>query len=704
MEDLEYFNHELQADLTREALESGTTTKEAFFEQMVKRLEITGEIETSERAPFEGLTNNRTLRIDGSGGHPRDSDGVLSLILCDLREEAELVTINQSDTKRLFSQLLNFLVFARRAEFRDSLERGSPSFGLADTITTAWAAITKIKLILITNALYTARTDAVKAGLIDKVPVTYNVWDLSRFHRYESSGQAREDLVINFRDDFGGAIPALAASQMTDQFESYLMVIPGAQLARIYDEWGARLLESNVRSFLQARGKVNQAIRDTLRNEPSMFFSYNNGLSATADQVDTHQSKDGLSIASVRNLQIVNGGQTTASIHAARRLSPESMAKVHVQMKLTVVPVERSEEIVPRISETANSQNKVSAADFFSNHPFHIRVEEFSRRLLAPAAEDKNRETQWFYERTRGQYLVERSKCSDAERRKFDAQFPKAQLFAKTDLAKVEFSFRGRPDVVSKGAQKNFSEFAKDIGEMWARGNSLVDETWYRRLIAKLIIFRHLESVIPKQGWYPGGYRANIVTYAISKFASDVSARGQEIDLDAIWKKQLISNELELGLLDAAKVATRVLTQPILGINNITEWAKKQACWENLRSRKVEYSQTVATVLIEPEAALEVIKDGRRDAAIVSGIEAQTKVIAEGADFWARLRSWGAANQTLPPKEDGILKACTAIPLRLPSEKQCIAALHILAKAKIEGYQDSEDGTRVKIGAWNRQH
>lgn len=130
-------------------------------------------------------------------------------------------------------------------------------------------------------------------------------------------------------------------------------------------------------------------------------------------------------------------------------------------MKLTVVPSERSYEVVPKISEYANSQNKVSVADFFSNHPFHVRIEEYSRRVLASAAEGSSRETKWFYERARGQYLVERAKRSDADRRRFDTNFPKTQFFAKTDLAKVEFSFRCKPDTVSKGAQKNFAEFSK---------------------------------------------------------------------------------------------------------------------------------------------------------------------------------------------------------------------------------------------------
>ena len=671
---------------------------------MAARLEAVGEIDSAELAAFEGTEDNKAVRIDGSGGDPRDSEGVLSVMICDFHEGDDLVTINAADTKRVFGRLINFLTSCRQSNFRAKLKLGSPSAGLAETIAATWPSIAKIKLILITNAIHSARTDAVHAGLLSSIPVTYNIWDLSRFHRYETSGQAREDLVINFQEDYGASVPALAASRKGEELESYLMVIPGIQLADIYDKWGARLLESNVRSFLQARGKVNQGIRDTIKTEPAMFFSYNNGLSATADGVEVEQSSEGLRIVSAKNLQIVNGGQTTASIHAAKRLSPRSLENVHVQMKLTVVPRELSDEVVPKISQHANSQNKVSAADFFSNHPFHIRIEEYSRRVLAPAATGSSRETKWFYERARGQYLVERAKRSDAERRRFDLEFPKAQFFAKTDLAKAEFSFRRKPETVSKGAQKNFSEFAKEVGESWVRSDVHYDETWYRRLVAKLIVFRYLEKSVPKQAWYPGGYRANIVTYAIAKLVADAEAMNLLVDLDSVWQAQAVPDTLGAALLEAAKSAAEVLTQPVAGIKNTTEWAKKQACWEGLRHRKADYDPSIMQCLVEPEEARTVVKEGRREAAIISGIEAQTNVISAGSDFWARLRGWGNENRILSPREDGILKACAATPGRLPSEKQCIAALHILEKAKETGYRDANETPRIKIGGWSRQH
>ena len=191
----------------------------------------------------------------------------------------------------------------------------------------------------------------------------------------------------------------------------------------------------------------------------------------------------------------------------------DQLAQVFVQMKLTVVPPERGEEIVPKISEYANTQNKVNAADFFANHPFHVRMEQFSRGIIFTAREGERHDSKWFYERARGQYLNARAKLTTAQQKSFDLEYPKSQLFTKTDLAKFEFSARGKPEVVSKGAQKNFAEFAKDIGDAWTKREAVYDELWFKRLVAKAIVFRRLETEVPKQPWYEGGYRANVVTY-----------------------------------------------------------------------------------------------------------------------------------------------------------------------------------------------
>lgn len=685
MSDLGEFHHELIADIQGDADVLGLVTVEAFFEKVGELLTEAGELDGANRAYFEGGGASNPMRIDGYGGDPRDGDGVLSLVLCDFDLSEEVRVQNKEQIQRLLQRLYRFVVSSLKADFREQLEETSAGFGVADLIATTWKDVEKVKLIIVTNADFRARADAANVKDLDGRPVTLSVWDLKRLKQYMEQGQARANLIIDFDRDFGGSVPLLAASGSDSALESYLAVIPGKQLAAIYDKWGTRLLEANVRSFLQARGKVNQGIRNTIRDEPHMFFSYNNGLSATADAIEVEQGDHGQLLVRADNLQIVNGGQTTASLHAARKAFAEQLEQVHVQMKLTIVPREQSELVVPRISEYANSQNKVNAADFFANHPFHIRTEELSRKVLA-RGEDGYRDTKWFYERARGQYADERGRRTIAERKKFDAEFPRSQFLTKTDLAKFENTWACLPHIVSLGAQKNFAEFAKHIGKRWGTEGAAFDELWFRRMIAKTIIFRATEKLVSGAEWYEGGYRANIVTYAIAKLVHDAEEREMVVDLDAVWRYQDVSSDLKAALLVAAAEAQDVITHPPEGVRNFSEWAKKQACWKGLEDRELIYPEEFDRVLISPDLANERAREARADKAVETSVEAELEVHRLGAAFWAEARNWARERGLLSPRENGVLETCAAIPNKMPSDKQCAIAMSALKKLQDEGF------------------
>ena len=682
MSEIGDYHQSLMADIRREADASGIMMVEAFFERMTERLTEAGELEVADRAFYQAGDGNQKLRIDGYAGDPRESDGVLGLIVCDFVDSENVETFGKSDVPPILNPLIRFLRRARTEEFRDSLNEVNPAFQVSDTIIATWSQVTKVKLILVSNRQYIGRDDTVKLAEPGDVPITWSVWDLARFERFDRSGQAREDLVINFADDFGAALPALRASQNGTGLDSYLLIVPGAQLAAIYDRWGARLLEANVRSFLQARAKTNKGIQKTIREEPELFFPYNNGLSATADAVVCVRTADGLAVSSVNNLQIVNGAQTTGSIHTALKTAKEQLSQISVQMKLTVVPADRSEDVVPRISEYANTQNKVNAADFFSNHPFHIRIEQFSRRVIFAAREGTRHDTKWFYERSRGQFLNARTRLTPAQLKRFDLEFPKTQLFSKTDLAKFEYSATGRPHIVSRGAQKNFAEFAKEIGEAWSKNEDRFDELWYRRLISKAIIFRKLEAEVPKQPWYLGGYRANIVTYAMAKVFHDATRENQVLDLDTIAKKQSVPEALVHALLVAAAAAQEVITHPISGMRNMSEWAKQQACWNALQSKTLDYGAMFDSCLMLVDAAKANERDERRKKRELDGIAAQAEVVKLGPDFWRDLITQGVSEQKLTPKDEQILRVCAAIPAKIPSELQSKHAMNLLERLR----------------------
>lgn len=452
--------------------------------------------------------------------------------------------------------------------------------------------------------------------------------------------------------------------------------------------YGSRLLEGNVRSFLSSKVKVNKNIRQTILNSPNMFFAYNNGIACTASTVEIEKSGGQFLLKKAVGLQIVNGGQSTASLASARRADKANLADIFIQMKLSVVPAETSVDIVPAISRSANSQTKVSDADFFSNHEFHRRMEGFSRRLWAPATGGSQRETHWFYERARGQYLNEQSKLSKRDKDSFLLQNPRKQLITKTDLAKSENAWRQVPHTVSLGAQKNFMAFSQYAEPEWAKNSDQFNERYFRDVVARTILFDRTEEIVSNELWYEGGYRANIVAYTISRFSLLVDEAFPEmyLDFEKIWKRQVLTEIMEAQLRIIAKAMKDVITSPESGISNVTEWAKRQACWQ--RATKIEVR---AVDGFDKELIPKLIVSSNERAAqgeqrVLSGIERQRLVVNLGIEYWKRLNAWGQGRRFFGPDESSILAVAMAMPRKLPTEKQSWRLVEMKQRAEEEGF------------------
>ncbi|BAO44981.1 AIPR family protein [Thiolapillus brandeum] len=684
---IDEFNEGVFQEILAEADADGDFIEDVFFDTFCEYLTDAGELQTADRAFYLGRPGTG-IRVDGYGGDPLDSLGTLSLIIADFNQSHEVGRLTGTEMNTIFKRLFKFLKKSLDPNWRNALEETSFAFGLADLISQRWKTVNRIRLILISNRELSERVDGREADEFEGRAVTYSVWDIKRLYRFATVGHGKEDIEIDLKKDFNTALPILPAHLSAEEYESYLVVVPGGILASIYDRWGARLLEQNVRVFLQARGNVNKGIRNTLQNEPEMFFAYNNGITATAQSVVAEGKNDQLMLTGLRNFQIVNGGQTTASIHVAFR-NKVDLSKVFVQMKLSIVAPERAEEVVPKISEYANSQNRVNAADFFANHPFHIRMEDFSRRIYAPSPDGTFRQTKWFYERARGQYNDARSLLTPAERRKFDLENPRKQLVSKTDLAKFLTVWEPRPDRVSLGAQKNFAYFARAIGDAWQKREKDFNEIFFKDAIAKAIIFKRTEKIVSDQPWYEGGYRANIVAYAISKIAHDVIKMEKSVDFSRIWEQQLISQEMEKALVEVSKIVHDILIEPPMGIRNVTEWAKKQACWERVKNVDVEWPSGFLEELIGKDDVASRKRDGRKDQKILNGIEAQTAVVKGGNEFWRSVASWGEEYGFLTEKEIGVLKIAGSIPSKIPTENQALVCIDIFERLRKEGFNEA---------------
>lgn len=680
---VEEFFHDFRQELLAGAEANSAFQLSEFVEAIAGELVETGFVEGFELCHYRA---QRGMRVDG---YWFDDEGGLDLFVADFDCRAGLESLTRTDVDTAFKRLTAFFEASISRNLHEELEITSPEYGLARQISDRKGVLRRLNLLLVSERAVSDRVQVLDDAEIAGVPASFHVWDITRLQRQRGARGHKEPLDLDFPQLFGSGISCLPAHLGSDAYRSYLVVMPAEIIADLYGRHGGRLLEQNVRSFLQARAKVNQGIRTTILNEPHMFFAYNNGITATAQEVDVRTVAGGIEIVRIKDLQIVNGGQTTASLFHTRRRDKASLKKIFVQMKLSVIDSAESESVVPRISEYANTQNRVNAADFFSNHPFHIRMEEFSRRLWAPAQQGAQRETKWFYERARGQYADAQAKLSPADQRRFKAENPKPQMFAKTDLAKFENVWDEHPRWVNLGAQKNFAKFAGRIGKEWSDAPDAFNEFYFRRAIGRAIIFRATEKMVSDQSWYNGGYRANIVAYSIASLGEICRQKMKSIDYGKIWTAQAVPVELLSSLAVAAKFVNDDITNPPQGISNISEWAKKDACWTRLKEKLGELEavlpQSFWSELISTEEVKADKKNARKVQKLDNGINHQMRVIGIGGSEWGRILREGTRLKILTPQETSLLRIASLIPARLPNEKQSADLVDILDKAAREG-------------------
>jgi hypothetical protein len=627
-----------------------------------------GEIEDGEVCSYRG----RGMQVNGYS-FSEELDKIV-LIVSHYTSSYLPDSISKSDIDSSIKRCINFFKKALSG-MHIQIEEASPLFDLALHIYEFKEMLNELKIIYITDGV--AKLEVQEESSIHNIPVKVQIWDIERIYRSWSSGQKREAIEINFID-YGQAIACLPMPEDNPDYKTYLAVMPGQVLVNIYGEFGPRLLERNVRSFLQSRGNVNKGIRSTIRFEPHMFLAYNNGLSAVAESIELINLNDGTTaIKAVKDLQIVNGGQTTASIYQAVKKDKADVNDLFVQVKLTVIlDASKIDEIVPRISEYANNQNKIQTADFSANDPFHRKVEELSRTIWAPAYSGVQRQTRWFYERARGQYMDEKGRTStSAQKKQFDSTHPKNQLFTKTDLAKFINTWNQLPHMVSRGAQKNFNEFTVLNSE---RGHeSLPNQSYFERLVAKAILFNRTEKLVQEQRY--GGYRANIVTYTIAWLSN---ATNKRIDLDNIWKTQKLTPVLENAIVQISRhIHSHIINAP--GNGNITEWCKKADCWGSLKEQEIQIPEDLLEELIDPEQL-----------GNISGTENESELIlmekikSIDSKTWFAIAAWSKENNKLLPWQRSMLFSLGKISNQgiLPSSKQAIQAEFILNEAKDQGY------------------
>ncbi len=621
VEDLDEYVQDLNSRVhaNAQADSEGESLENAFTAMMLSKLE---DFEVLQDAvPF--YCNRPAKGIKATGIAISEDERTCDVIVTEFKDARKVTTLGQKPMETVAKRAIKFIEGAF-AGMHDTIEVSFDANEWSRRLFELRDKLESIRIVIITDAR--VERASIEDSTLDGKPLTTSIWDLERFHKVDNSAKGREPIEIEL-----DATPLDAV--MDDSSEActtYMLVVPGDVLADVYSRWGLRLLERNVRAYLQLFGPVNKGIRATLETEPDRFLTYNNGLSAVAEKVETSREKGRLVIKRIHDLQIVNGGQTTASLHRAKYVDGLSLEAAKVQMKLTVIKDQaRAEEVIPRISQYSNTQNSVQMADFASNDNYHLELEKISRRITSPV-QVEGQVNKWFYERIRQQYNVERNKRVGKERRSFDNEYPKVQLFDKTDLAKAINAWAQLPFLAALGKQKNFGHFT----QITRKENPVVDEIYYKRTVAKVLLWKRALRLIRTSGL--AGHWENTTAYTIAWL---VHRMGGDLNLSRVWQEQKLRPSFEEQFMVVARAVHGHLSSPGPGIPYPSEWHKKQDCWDSCKALKIQLSNTFKTDYSQQE--------GFDEAGFIDQDQAMASVKGHAPGVWTALSRWGAQTKKL---------------------------------------------------------
>lgn len=606
-------------------------------------------------------TNNkfRNMRLDAS--YLETSINTLHLLYSDFND-GEMQSINNEFINQKRTLLENFFYNVLAGYFTNAAE-SDPTTELARSIQMNLDSIKKLHIIIISTNKKSERlktTFECKPMQVGQksFDVDLTLLDIEGIFQTKLVGFKKDDIFISTSDYGLKGIPCIKADIESPDYDSYLAVVPGKFLSDIYLKYNARLLESNVRSFLNTRGKINKGILNTILYQKDRFFAYNNGISTTADSVEFSHVGDALFITSFKNLQIINGGQTTASLASAVLKNQADLSGIYVQMKLSIIKNEsQKSELVRLISMYANKQNKVTEADLNSNHPFYQRIEDFSRRIKTPLATNSTVQSIWFFERSRGQYDQARMQLKTKhDRDVFALQNPKSQKFTKTDLAKFINASEMRPFDVAWGAEVNMTKFGVLMQKQWEKDNTIYNEIYYKDLIAKAIVFKRIEQIISNESWYleNKGYRAQLVPYTFSKFVYEISQLKKQFNYRKVWELQCLPEVYEEDIKKIAKLCFDTFYDPKRPIVNVGEYTKRQICWEKIRDTHIELSEETKENLITSEEKQTEDRAAKKEQNFTNEVVSEIDIYNLGIDYWNKVLEVGTQLKELNPYEQSL--------------------------------------------------
>ena len=647
-------------------------------------------------------SRNRVLGFDAYGYDY--ADGSIVLIISDFQNTTEKTTLTNSRITELSNKMRYFIEEVQSGKLKkfcdDSslvldIEREFKQFIGSGMVTTS---LLKFKFYILTNAIISSKVISIDQEDLLERPVELNLWTLERFYNAKLSESSEAIKIVC--SDFGcDGIQCLKANLGEyGYYDSYMAIVPGQFLADIYLKHGSRLLEGNVRAFLSIKNKVNKKIRETIKSEtPENFFTYNNGVAVVAHSIKL--SEDNTRIIEFEKLQIINGGQTTASLASAiikKDTTSEMFSKIYVPMKLTVLNVDsdmteiertRYAKITQDISKSANSQSLVKDADFFSNDTFHVKMEELSFKNAAPPFGSCPHPTTWYYERSTGRWAQEQMKMTEAERKKYLLRSPKNQVVTKEKLAKCLNVLYLNPHTVCAGAAKNMNAFAQIIIDIKENRKNDINEFFFKKAIASVILFNSVDTIVNKAPWYPkGSNKAQIIPYTISKIIHLLPAQ-YEIDWMRIWQKQMLYSEFVHQIEIVAECAHKFLLNSDGVI--VREFSKKPSTWEKFKEdNNITLTDGFKTTLIAQSVLKEEAKAAAKSHKFNSDIDLEVECYRRGSSYWLSFYNELERELLLTGGDRDFVKSIALYISRdiLPSKSQIKRLLRIIYKAEDAGY------------------
>lgn len=631
-------------------LESSTEYPQViFFEKFEDILEDNNIFSSLDFHYFESKNSSRKYRqMHIDYGMVDNTDNSINLLTVDY-DPSHISTITNDKRDDMYGKMVSFIANVKKGYFQENNLESDPIYSFVTEIIRKLPTTDNLNLFILSSNVKSNTLKELPLQTVDiggkEVNVVLKIIDIQYLFNSSLSTRKTDPVNIIVSDINNGkvtGIKCLPANIQGDGYEAYLAVLPGDFLSEVYRLYGGRLLEKNVRSFLSVRGNVNKGIRNTIRTEPDKFFTYNNGIACTASSIKTENRNDGLYITELNDLQIINGGQTTASLRNAVLTDKDhivDLTKVFVPMKLTVldesIPDDERDIMVGNISKYSNSQNKVSNSDLNSNSPFYVQLEKLSRKIYTPTMTDGH-QTRWYFERSRGQYERDQMELTDAKRKQFKAYNPRNQMMKIVDIAKFYNSVNERPFEVSWGGQMNAEDFQLTMQKMYEKNPVFVNDHFFKLIVSYGILFQKSREIIRNTDTYAqhSGILAQVVPYTISMLMHLVRDMKLDLDWKDIWNKQDLPQLLKDEIQSLGEWVINVLVDPSREKDNVGEWAKLEKCWKNMLSRKYVLSPELSSILVSPQEEKADALSAKKEAKLTRSVDLGLYIFKLGAKYW----------------------------------------------------------------------